>query len=323
MGSNTLASGLTSTAMGTETTASGDYSTAIGTGSTASGILSTSIGFGTKAQSFGSTAIGSFNVGGGNPSVWLDTDPLFEIGKGTGDANRVNAMTVFKDGTVEMSGFKLPTGASNGYVLTSDATGTGSWQIYDGGWQISGDDMHSNVLGNVGIGTTTPTVKLDIEGNLKVNGSVTIATTTRYWSVHSSCFQPLDNEVEHKKFSGYIANKRAGTKDAFVVPVHLPHGAVVREMHALLYDDGADSCEVSLACCYDYSTEYIFTVISEGATPNRVLYMDDSPRPGWDVVDNLTYSYLVVASLPGCLVEPPPQRLYTVRIVYDINHPLP
>ena len=33
------------------------------------------------------------------------------------------------DGTVEMTGFKMPTGASSGRVLTSDATGGGTWQM--------------------------------------------------------------------------------------------------------------------------------------------------------------------------------------------------
>jgi hypothetical protein len=32
------------------------------------------------------------------------------------------------DGTVEMTGFKMPTGAVGGYVLTSDATGEGTWE---------------------------------------------------------------------------------------------------------------------------------------------------------------------------------------------------
>jgi len=36
-------------------------------------------------------------------------------------------------GTVQMTGFKLPTGASSSYVLTSDSSGIGTWQTMSGG----------------------------------------------------------------------------------------------------------------------------------------------------------------------------------------------
>ncbi len=68
------------------------------------------------------------------------------------------------EGDVQMTGFKLPTGASAGRVLTSDASGAGTWQapaaVPDADWTISGNDMYSTVSGNVGIGLTNPNRKL-------------------------------------------------------------------------------------------------------------------------------------------------------------------
>jgi hypothetical protein len=71
------------------------------------------------------------------------------------------------NGTASMNGFQMPTGASSGYVLTSDGSGTGTWQAAgdDGDWTISGDDMYSALSGNVGIGTSTPTAKLNAVGS--------------------------------------------------------------------------------------------------------------------------------------------------------------
>jgi len=73
------------------------------------------------------------------------------------------------DGTVQMTGFKMPTGAVNGYVLASDATGAGTWQsvsgIADTDWTVVGDDMYSGVPGAVGIGTSIPNAKLEVVGN--------------------------------------------------------------------------------------------------------------------------------------------------------------
>ncbi|OQX84168.1 MAG: hypothetical protein B6D63_05175 [Candidatus Latescibacteria bacterium 4484_7] len=72
-------------------------------------------------------------------------------------------------GTVKMNGFFMSSGASAGYVLTSDGLGNGAWAppasiSSDGDWTISGSDMYSAVSGNVGIGDNTPTAKLDIRG---------------------------------------------------------------------------------------------------------------------------------------------------------------
>ncbi|NQY07846.1 MAG: hypothetical protein HRT68_17015, partial [Flavobacteriaceae bacterium] len=86
IGNFTTASGLNATAMGYFSNASGDSSTAMGQSTTAGSLLS--------------LAIGRYNNGGGDPSNWIDTDPLFEIGNGIDTANRSNAFTVLKNGTV-------------------------------------------------------------------------------------------------------------------------------------------------------------------------------------------------------------------------------
>jgi hypothetical protein len=54
-------------------------------------------------------------------------------------------------GSLETGGFSMASGAATGYVLTSDATGVGTWQPGggtggDGDWTISGDNIHSSVL---------------------------------------------------------------------------------------------------------------------------------------------------------------------------------
>ncbi|MHC4696037.1 MAG: hypothetical protein ACYTFA_04760 [Planctomycetota bacterium] len=51
------------------------------------------------------------------------------LGIGTDDPDE----PLHVDGTAKMTGFQLTTGASNGYVLTSDASGVGTWQQATGG----------------------------------------------------------------------------------------------------------------------------------------------------------------------------------------------
>jgi hypothetical protein len=97
-GRETQASGPNSTAMGVFSMASGEVSFAIGASTEASGNYSTAMGRGTNATSSYSTTIGRYNVGGGTATTWLSSDPLFEIGNGSSDTNRSNALTVYKNG---------------------------------------------------------------------------------------------------------------------------------------------------------------------------------------------------------------------------------
>ncbi|MEH1007660.1 MULTISPECIES: tail fiber domain-containing protein [unclassified Winogradskyella] len=86
------------------------------------GSYSTTIGYGTAAESYASTAIGSFNVGGGDPNTWVDNSPLFEIGNGTSDLNRRNALTVLKTGehiiNSQSNGLRI-TGANNAINISN------------------------------------------------------------------------------------------------------------------------------------------------------------------------------------------------------------
>jgi hypothetical protein len=103
MGDGTTASGQTSVALGASTIASGGNSTAMGVFSVASGIMATAMGYDTRAESYVNTVIGKYNIGGGNGTTWVNTDPLFEIGNGANNSDRTNAMTVLKNGQMGLN----------------------------------------------------------------------------------------------------------------------------------------------------------------------------------------------------------------------------
>lgn len=96
---------------------------------------------------------------------------------GIGNTNPANKLDVA--GTIQATGFKMPTGAGDGLVLTSDAAGVGTWQTPSGGIDgsgtanyipkfidadIIGDSAISESGGNVGIGTTSVGYPLHIAG---------------------------------------------------------------------------------------------------------------------------------------------------------------
>ncbi len=85
-------------------------------------------------------------------------------------------------GTSNMQGFRLPTGANSGYVLTSDGSGIGTWQQLptasaDNDWTISGNDLIMAQGGSVVIGRDDP-----------IDSKVMVETETRIVGVRSHVF---------------------------------------------------------------------------------------------------------------------------------------
>jgi hypothetical protein len=167
-------------------TATGDHSFA-SLGGNAMGDHSMAFGSDIKSDSYKSLAFGRFNVGGGDPLTWVETDPLFEIGNGTSVSDTANAFTILKNGNVgigvthpnvqlEVDGQVKITGGGpgSGKILTSDADGLATWQSpAQSGWTDVGAVVRlTTPTDKVGIGTMSPEFKLslDSDGGIIANG---------------------------------------------------------------------------------------------------------------------------------------------------------
>ncbi len=214
MGENTLASGDRSTAMGSGSTASGAYSTAMGNGTTASSNYSTAMGYFTTASNLASTAMGAFTTAGGSQStalgfrakaihqgsfVWGDAtaadfastgDNQFLIRAGGG----VGIGTTSPGRLLQVGDITIPN--SQGMMRFGSRSGTGgafrSWdigvpetdEVLSGtGYSFVIDDQQlagtefiiKYDTGNVGIGVTNPTSKLQVAGVISASSAVTEA----------------------------------------------------------------------------------------------------------------------------------------------------
>jgi hypothetical protein len=107
MGNRTNASGATSVSMGYRTDATGDYSFSMGSYTSAIGDYSTSMGLFNFSRAYTSTTMGNYNTARSPNSLVIgtyndttDTNRLFEVGNGTANNARSNALTILTNANV-------------------------------------------------------------------------------------------------------------------------------------------------------------------------------------------------------------------------------
>ena len=133
-----------STAMGHGTTASGKYSTAMGAAATASGHASTAMGYNTTASTYFSTAMGYGSRATGNYSTAI------------GNVTQARAASSISMG--------------HSIIVSETAEHSIGIGLADSGTSppvITNPDTLAIMGGNVGIGTTSPSVALEVDGVVK------------------------------------------------------------------------------------------------------------------------------------------------------------
>ncbi len=190
-GVNTIASAPYSAAFGAATTASGYYSSATGLEAIASGEAATAMGEGTEASGPFSTAIGLYTISSENSSTAMGNSSKASgptaTAMGYSTKATGNAATAMGYATTASGYYSTAMGLftkSKSYAglvigMNNDSTGTTEvsvsptsrlFQIGNG----ESDNSRSNAMtvlynGNIGIGTTAPEAKLDINGRTNTN----------------------------------------------------------------------------------------------------------------------------------------------------------
>lgn len=203
LGFSTEASGDQSTSMGYQTLASGSYSTAIGYYSEASGNGSIALGAFVTSPSPWEIAIGRFNTEytPADLVLWDANDRLFVIGNGTGSGGNANsdAMVVLKNGNtgigvsdpltkLHVSSGNWDLNSTNGDIMIGDGTHNLKLSVSDAGGGAgigrinmmggvatlklggAGTDLVHITDSDVGIGTSSPTAMLSVNGTANKPG---------------------------------------------------------------------------------------------------------------------------------------------------------
>lgn len=104
-GASTNAAGFFSAAFGSQTTAFGEGSFSAGDNTIARGQYAASFGYHTIAKPYASVVLGRYNDTASISSIgWYTNDALLIVGNGSSATNRSNAMTLFKNGDITLSG---------------------------------------------------------------------------------------------------------------------------------------------------------------------------------------------------------------------------
>lgn len=219
-GSSNIVSNYGSIALGLSDTASGYTSVAFNRGNYASGNHAVALGTYNSAPSFSELSVGMYSTTytALNTTAYNAADRLFNVGNGSSSTARADAFTILKNGNVGVGtstpatdlhvvgSIRMVDGTqAAGYILTSDANGTGSWVSpsslgVGNAWNLTGNSgttagtnfigttdnvafvlktnnterMRVSSTGNVGIGTTNPTTPLYVGFTTGTGPAVTI-----------------------------------------------------------------------------------------------------------------------------------------------------
>jgi hypothetical protein len=143
--------------------------------------------------------------------------------------------------------------------------------------------------GNVGIGTTTPTQKLDIDGSIRISGSYYYSSPeTFYYSIPQAAFTSEfgDQYIVYKEGTG--ASMRAHDY-AMTAAVNLPHHATITQVRVKYQDDASYGDLVfDLSRRYLGGNKELMGSYTSSGIGNTIGVISSITNP---FIDNANYNY--------------------------------
>jgi hypothetical protein len=170
-------------------------------------------------------------------------------------------------------------------------------------------------------GGTNVTVQ-SVGNTITISSALGIPTTTRYFTMPPEAFTPNNSGAVYARNSLWVYSGSSGI-ESFAAPAHLPHGATVTEVSALVEDtNAAANINISLRriSLVDGSFDTVAAMATTDAFDGGLTTITDSFIQN-AVVDGVNYVYSVQMSFDGGAGTS--TRFRGLRITYEIDEPLP
>jgi len=163
-----------------------------------------------------------------------------------------------------------------------------------------------------------------VSDDIDIQGAITMNETTRYYSIPACAWLPASSDTNFVRTALSVYGSSVAQFDYWYAPVNLPHGAVVTEFRARVYDDynqtaWSDQMYVQLWRLYGGGGSNLASVMTPLGfkSPDYVELTDSSIN--YATIDNQNYVYYVY----GRTTVYDSHRLSHVWITYTITEPLP
>ncbi len=178
--------------------------------------------------------------------------------------------------------------------------------------------IHNN--GNVGIGTVSPSAKLDVHGYIVVTQDVVYSSPkTRYLSIPCVAFRPSTPDQDYWNGKWWLTGKTPGQAVAFQAPINLPHGAEITKYEALIFDDSSNDIEFNMVYHNISGSTLLISNISSSGTPGKIRLSSPALSA---TVNNQDNAYLIEV----LWTTPTPEddiKLYQVNVFYTVTNSVP
>ena len=187
----------------------------------------------------------------------------------------------------------------------------------DSHWSLNGLDTYYND-GNVGIGTDTPSEKLDVAGDAQVSGDYKYAAPkTYYYAMPASDFR-RKYEADYESDSWVYSSTGGSSIDAMDVEdkviqligsVHLPHGATMTKF-SLEYMDGDSTYDLTV-------TAYLFNRTNPSWTATEIAKIGSFSSSG----DSYTVQSIYDNTISNATIDNE-HSTYFINIIYELSQAL-
>ena len=231
-------------------------------------------------------------------------DVLFESATGLADFT-IDAAVNRADIIFKRSG---ATEGSIGYNLTND-------------YLFLNDGVESLISrnGDIGIGTTTPTEKLEVVGDVKAQNFQYSAPKTRHLTIGEADFRMTRSwagDIESTFGMGGVGIVNSTGSNALVAPVYLPQGAVVTNIEVFYVDNSTANMDIS----FDRrGLTGGLSVISSASTSTNSTIVNTLNLTGTNI-DNANNSYNIRVFSSGWSTNTTKTMdIRTIKITYTIT----